>query len=355
MGRPKQHFERLFDEVEEDLPNEIAFDLLAKGMRVQMEQPQHPAPLDNTHIPILPEPGHPDQQPGSAIPAINWPAVINAMQGTAECGPFPQQAVNVGNLGDDFTNLGHIFKADAIKPEYELNVRPIPNPILQMAYLKLFIPLSLLTTIVLDRIEFNDGLKFHKIIFGNWIGKHSLDISSFPTEQSLSESEFWQAYRNWLSLIDIIADPAIANSWKLHHAQMMLDKNFSTLFVAWREHDKLLHACFMIDPFMINPNQASYIHQLERCRGEQTCYDSLKAVSMSKGSTSSASSSTPKSSHFQPYTKAMPHPNSFRILLCIRCGRTGHKAANCSATSSNVFNRPIIVNWKGDHLVSKSG
>ena len=73
------------------------------------------------HIPILPEPSHPDQQRESTILAINWPAVINATQGTGERGPFPQQAMNVGNLGDDFTNLGHIFKADAVKPEYQLN------------------------------------------------------------------------------------------------------------------------------------------------------------------------------------------------------------------------------------------
>ena len=63
-----------------------------------------------------------------------------------------------------------------------------------MAYLKLFIPLSLLTTAALDRIQFNDGLKFHKILFSNGAGKHSLDTSLFPTELSLSESEFWQAY-----------------------------------------------------------------------------------------------------------------------------------------------------------------
>ena len=131
---------------------------------------------------------------------------------------------------------------------------------------------------------------------------------------------------------------------------MMSDKNFSTWFVAWREHDKLLRARFMIDP-----NQASYIHQLERCRGEQTRYDSLKAATTSTGSASSAPSSAPKPSHFQPYTKATPRPSSFRILLCIRCGGMGHKAANCSVTTSNDFNRPIIVDWKGDHLVSKSG
>ena len=63
-----------------------------------------------------------------------------------------------------------------------------------MAYLKLFIPLSLLMTAVLDRIQFNDGLKYHEILFSNGAGKHSLDTSLFHDELSLSESEFWQAY-----------------------------------------------------------------------------------------------------------------------------------------------------------------
>ena len=49
-------------------------------------------------------------------------------------------------------------------------------------------------TTVLDRIQFNNGLKFHKILFSNRVGKHSLDSSLFPNELSLFESEFWQAY-----------------------------------------------------------------------------------------------------------------------------------------------------------------
>ena len=141
---------------------------------------------------------------------------------------------------------------------------------LQMAYLKLFIPLSLLTTAVLDRIQFNDGLKFHKILFGNGAGKHSLDTSLFPTELSLSELEFWQAYRNWLAVVNIIVEPAVADGWKQHHTEMMSDRNFSMWFGAWREHDRLLWARFMIDPFVLNPNHSSYVHQFERCCSDQT-------------------------------------------------------------------------------------
>ena len=116
---------------------------------------------------------------------------------------------------DDFSDLRHIFKLDATKLTYELNMRPIPKPILQMAYLRLFIPLSLLMTTVLDKIQFNDGLKFHKIYFGTGTGKHTLDITTFPNELSLTETEFWQACCNWISLIKMIAEPAIADGSRL--------------------------------------------------------------------------------------------------------------------------------------------
>jgi len=56
----------------------------------------------------------------------------------------------------------------------------IPNAILQMAYNKIHIPLSMLTTLALSKIWSNDNLKYHKIPFGNGVGKQSLDISSFP-------------------------------------------------------------------------------------------------------------------------------------------------------------------------------
>ena len=63
-----------------------------------------------------------------------------------------------------------------------------------MAYLKLFIPLTLLTTATLHKIQFNDGLKYQKIIFSSSAGKHTHDTLAFPDEKTLSESQFWQAY-----------------------------------------------------------------------------------------------------------------------------------------------------------------
>ena len=132
----------------------------------------HPSGMQNVDIPNI-------------ITAPNWTAILSAVQGSGP--PLDllalQTALTASTLLDDFAELGHIFKAESMKPEYELNLRTLPKQILQMVYLKLFIPLSLLTTSALDKIQFNDGLKYQKIIFGSNAGKHMLDISIFPVEK----------------------------------------------------------------------------------------------------------------------------------------------------------------------------
>ena len=215
-------------------------------------------------------------------------------------------------LMNDLASLGYIFRQDSYKPEYTMDKRVIPNPILQMAFLKLYIPLSLLTTTALDN---NDGLKYQNILSGNRAGKHTLDISLFPNELSLSESEFWQAYCNWLSLIKIITEPVLANGWRMHHIGMMMDKNFSTWFLAWRVHDWLLCVQFMVNPFILNLNHPSYVHQFKRCRGDQTCNDLLATISLLKDHTSGLSN--PKPSSFQLYLKDGPHNHSFHPTFCV--------------------------------------
>ena len=234
-----------------------------------------------------------------------------------------------------------------------MDARTIPNLILQMAFLKLYIPLSLLTTTTLDKLHFNDGLKYQKILFGNGAGKYTLDISLFPNELPLSESEFWQAYCNWLALIEIITEPGLANRWRMHHIGMMADKNFSTWFSAWQEHNQLLHMCFMVNPFVLNLNHPSYVHQFECCQGDQTHNDLLATVSSLKKEHTSGSSN-PKPSHFQPYPKDRPCNHSFHSMFCVQCGVVGHRAPVCQTMTSIIFNRPIFVNWKADCLITKA-
>jgi len=107
----------------------------------------------------------------------------------------------------------------------------------------------------------------------------------------------------------------------------------------------------MANPFIVNPNHLSYANQLEHCCGTQTQSDSLAAAT----ATRKESTSTSKQTHFLPYNKHTPCPGSFQPTLCILCSTNGHKASSCQATTSNVFNQLIIVDWKSNQLISKTG
>jgi len=81
-------------------------------------------------------------------------------------------SISIAKFSDiDFHALSPIYCIDEVsKNKHHLNITKIPNAILQMAYLKLYIPLSMLTTSALLKIHSNNGLKYHKILFGNGAG-----------------------------------------------------------------------------------------------------------------------------------------------------------------------------------------
>jgi len=86
----------------------------------------------------------------------------------------------------NYQSLGPIYSADDVaKNKHQLDMTDVPNAILQMAYNKIHVPLSMLTTSALSKIHGNDNLKYHKIPFSNGVGKQSLDESSFPLEDSI--------------------------------------------------------------------------------------------------------------------------------------------------------------------------
>ena len=77
------------------------------------------------------------------IAAPTWAAILSTAQGLGSMLDLPawQTTLTASAPPDDFAELGHIFKVESTKPEYELNSHTLPKQILQMAYLKLFIPL----------------------------------------------------------------------------------------------------------------------------------------------------------------------------------------------------------------------
>jgi len=127
----------------------------------------------------------------------------------------------------------------------------ILNAILQMAYLKLYIPLSMLITSALLKIHMNNSLKYDKIPFGNGVGHQSLDKSIFPPENSLYESLFLQPYLNWSTIIDIVLSPDV--SWVVQTLLKNAALKFSDSFEAWHDMGRQLLTQFIENPFILDP------------------------------------------------------------------------------------------------------
>jgi len=129
---------------------------------------------------------------------------------------------------------------EAQKNNHELNPLGIPDALHMMIHLKLFIPLFMLTTLLISHIQYNNNLKFKKIPFSYAAGKYALDDAHFPLEESLSDAEFMQAHKHWLMLIKISTEPSIYGGWKAHQNRMVDEPDFIKWSSAW---------CYMIGSY----------------------------------------------------------------------------------------------------------
>ena len=126
----------------------------------------------------------------------------------------------------DYQTLGPIYTdEEAIQNAHTVGIRGTLNTILQMAYGKAYIPLSMLTTAALNRIRSNDNLKYVKV--PNSAVKQTLNPSQFGSEDDLSSDNWDQAYSNWLVLLKSIAENQVLEGWQQHRDAMRRDEDFS--------------------------------------------------------------------------------------------------------------------------------
>ncbi|KAF8527137.1 hypothetical protein BU17DRAFT_81935 [Hysterangium stoloniferum] len=172
----------------------------------------------------------------------------------------------------DYSKALPIYDFDEIRHnKLELDPASIPNQILHMAFKKVYIPLSMLTTRSLQRVRGNVGLKYSRISVGNGAGEYFLDTASFPSEASLTAVDFLQAYANWLSIIrDTCGDRPAAQGWYKHCDKMQADPDFALWFPAWFEMDKALRIQWnSTSPMVPDPSDMFYILSFEWQRARQ--------------------------------------------------------------------------------------
>ena len=68
--------------------------------------------------------------------------------------------------------------------------------------------------------------------------KYALDEAHFPPEDSLTDAEYLQVHKHWLTLMKVSAEPSIYRGWKVHHDRMCDDPDMLKWSWAWHLHDK---------------------------------------------------------------------------------------------------------------------
>jgi len=237
-----------------------------------------------------------------------------------------------------------------------------------MVHGRTYIPLSLLTTSSLNKICNNDGLHLIKVPYS--VMKQTLYPVHFSDEDDLSIHEWWQVYRNWLSLIDVIANAHVMVGWYEHHDKMQANEAFLHSAKAWQEYDNHLHSHLIAKPFILDPKSMVYSQGLMRAQTNATIAAMVSSHNAHSPWGVLANDDhyshhgdchcLPHSPdvHYQPYDSEH-HQGSFRNtcphnaldILCVRCSHTGHKVSECKSDNSSMANRPIIIKWHNKCLV----
>ncbi|KAF8494286.1 hypothetical protein JB92DRAFT_3126980 [Gautieria morchelliformis] len=234
-------------------------------------------------------------------------------------GDNPLEAIDLQALitSTDFDTLPplHTIHA-AVGNKLQMDVVKMPAAIMQMAFNSIYILLSMLTTAALDRTRSNDNLRYKKMPFGNGDGKQSLDDSFFPPEDTLNTATFLQAYQNWLSVVDKIANAALAKGWHCHHVRMLADTSFTAHLPASRILDRMLCMQFTDKPFLVDPNDPMYFAMFERAWNSISHQASSYLDSHSSRYTAAPDpAATSHSMRYSPYDKDhMWSGNSFREI-----------------------------------------
>ena len=145
-------------------------------------------PIDEAHIAT---PAAPPTTP--VLTTSEWSLLI----AKAQSGDFPctmQGQVHEPNAASPSAPLAachpEVFTAGAVTFSLKPQPGALPDCLIQMALNHVFIPLSMLTTCLLNDIEMNQDVKYKCIQYGSGAGKIFLDKTSFPTEEDLSDFEF---------------------------------------------------------------------------------------------------------------------------------------------------------------------
>src|SRR5882724_2080658 len=163
---------------------------------------------------LVPPPSQslPQIAPTPGLSPADWSALISKAQTNGLPHPVPLTSVPIPQspVLSDPLPVSKIFTMESSCFSLDPEPGAVPDTLLQMALNRIFIPLSMLTTVTLNNIETNQDVKYKRLTYGSGMGKTFLDECSFSPGDQLSDFEFGQAYTNWLMLFESVSDPPIS-------------------------------------------------------------------------------------------------------------------------------------------------
>ncbi|KDR78455.1 hypothetical protein GALMADRAFT_223808 [Galerina marginata CBS 339.88] len=244
---------------------------------------------------------------------------------------------------------GLIFAdSDAEGREFSMHDDSIPESIAMLAKCHRTPPLSLFLGESLDRIKSARDIKYIKVGTGEFANMKLLDVSSFPADISLDNSQWTRAYNTFLDFIASSMGERLYTGFLNHWGTMMKDQNFLQWFKAYKTFDEKVRQRFFTAPFIIDPTSVQYNTALQEAK---LCISVAPRMSQ-PGRRAPATNRYPSTGNrWQPYANTSQQSfRSYAKMRCLRCGNEGHRAEGCKSETPSKTGRSFVVRAAGRGL-----
>lgn len=235
----------------------------------------------------------------------------------------------------------------------------IPRPILNLAKAKIHVPLTLLTLAALRKIHLDPScVKMKKGLVLDDPKKSVMDTSTFPVETSLQADHYYEAYSNFLKMMALIADAATVKRFVEHRDFCLSRDEFTSDWSAVLNFDIEIRRKFFNEQSFRDP--ISYTQRWNEIKINTSL--NANSAAQSGGGVSRYSPYPPRKPEGQSSGSASNDGKPFRkgkgspptdTTLCIICGRYGHRASNCSHTTTSK-DTPVVSMWQSKLLLKSS-
>ncbi|KAJ7789077.1 hypothetical protein B0H13DRAFT_2394912 [Mycena leptocephala] len=138
----------------------------------------------------------------------------------------------------------------------------IPAAIYSLAKNGISPPLTLFLPASLERIR-TSNVKTVKHGTGETTKVTVIDLSDFPSEETLDQATWLTCYNTFLTFLDTAAGVKILQGFARHYNRILADPELATWFPAYRNFDRTIRARFFTIPYIVDIDSPEYRSALQ--------------------------------------------------------------------------------------------